>query len=200
MVSANLFVFFHFFAQYIHLYRYSGCHTASRRITNWAMPHPKWATPHPLGYTASSELRCALWLRRTRWATPHPTEQRHALWATHTLLGCASPYCATPHPTVLRRILWATPHSSELRRFLLGYRAIEPTFQQADALPTGGAPHPQCYVKGTLSRDFLLLVYFMNQFPQAPDYTIRAVSKSVENSRRYSQLKVCHRRCSRISI
>ncbi len=31
-------------------------------------------------------------------------------------------------------------------------------------------------LKGTVSRDFLLLVFFMNQFPQAPDYTIRAVS------------------------
>ncbi len=30
-------------------------------------------------------------------------------------------------------------------------------------------------------------------FPQASDYTIRAVSNFFENSRRYSQLKVCHR-------
>ncbi len=30
-------------------------------------------------------------------------------------------------------------------------------------------------------------------FSQASDYTIRAVSKFFENSRRYSQLKVCHR-------
>ncbi len=48
-------------------------------------------------------------------------------------------------------------------------------------------------LKGTVSRDFLLLVYFMNQFPQAPEYTIRAVSNFFENSRRYSQLKVDHR-------
>jgi hypothetical protein len=26
-------------------------------------------------------------------------------------------------------------------------------------------------LKGTMSRDFLLLVFFMNQFPQAPDYS-----------------------------
>jgi hypothetical protein len=32
----------------------------------------------------------------------------------------------------------------------------------------------------------------MDQFPQAPDYTIRAVSTFFENSRRYSQLKVHH--------
>ncbi len=47
--------------------------------------------------------------------------------------------------------------------------------------------------KGTVSRDFLLLVFFMNQFPQGPEYTIRAVSNFFENSRRYSQLKVGHR-------
>jgi hypothetical protein len=33
----------------------------------------------------------------------------------------------------------------------------------------------------------------MNQFPQTPEYTIRAVSNFFENSRRYSQLKVRHR-------
>jgi hypothetical protein len=44
-----------------------------------------------------------------------------------------------------------------------------------------------------MSRDFLLLVFFMNRFPQAPEYTIRAVSNFFENSRRYSQLKVDHR-------
>jgi hypothetical protein len=44
--------------------------------------------------------------------------------------------------------------------------------------------------KGTVSRDFLLLVFFMNQFPQALENTIRAVSNFFENSRRYSQLKV----------
>ncbi len=49
------------------------------------------------------------------------------------------------------------------------------------------------FIKGTVSRDFLLLVLFMNQFPPAPDYTIRAVSIFFENSRRYSQLQVCHR-------
>jgi hypothetical protein len=33
-------------------------------------------------------------------------------------------------------------------------------------------------------------------FPQAPEYNIRVVSNFFENSRRYSQLKVCHR-CQR---
>jgi hypothetical protein len=42
--------------------------------------------------------------------------------------------------------------------------------------------------KGTVSRDFLLLVFFINQFPP-----IWANSKFFENSRRYSQLKVDHR-------
>ncbi len=40
-------------------------------------------------------------------------------------------------------------------------------------------------LKGTVSQDFLLLVFFMNQFPQAPDYTIRAVSNFFQNSWRY---------------
>jgi hypothetical protein len=52
------------------------------------------------------------------------------------------------------------------------------------------------FFKGTVSRDFLLLVFFMNQFPQALEYTIRAVSNFFENSRRYLQLKVDHR-CQR---
>ncbi len=51
--------------------------------------------------------------------------------------------------------------------------------------------HP--VLKGTVLRDFLLLVFSWISFPQAPEYTIRAVSKFFENSRRYSQLKVDHR-------
>jgi hypothetical protein len=51
-------------------------------------------------------------------------------------------------------------------------------------------------IKGTVSRDFLLLVFFMNQFPPAPDYHIRTVSNFFENSRRYSQVKV-HQRYQR---
>jgi hypothetical protein len=46
-------------------------------------------------------------------------------------------------------------------------------------------------IKGTESRDFLLLVLFMNQFPPAPEYSIKTVSNFFENSLRYSQLKVC---------
>ncbi len=49
------------------------------------------------------------------------------------------------------------------------------------------------FFKGTVSRDFLLLVLFMNQFPPAPEYSIKTVSNFFENLRRYSQLKVCHR-------
>jgi hypothetical protein len=53
------------------------------------------------------------------------------------------------------------------------------------------------YLKGTVSRDFLLLVFFIYQFPPSP---IRTVSNFFENSRRYLQVKVhqppvviCHR-------
>jgi hypothetical protein len=49
-------------------------------------------------------------------------------------------------------------------------------------------------IKGTLSRDFLLLVFFINQFPPSPrDYPIWTVSNFFENLRRYSQIKVDHR-------
>jgi hypothetical protein len=47
-----------------------------------------------------------------------------------------------------------------------------------------------CRLKGTVSRDFLLLVFSWISFPQAPDYTIRAVLNLFEDLRRYLQLKV----------
>ncbi len=44
-----------------------------------------------------------------------------------------------------------------------------------------------------MSQDFRLLVFFSGIcFPQAPEYTIRAVSNFFDNLRRYSQLKVHH--------
>ncbi len=51
-------------------------------------------------------------------------------------------------------------------------------------------------IPGTVSRDFRLLVFFMNQFPHASNYNITAISNFFENSRRYSRLKV-HHRCQR---
>jgi hypothetical protein len=45
-------------------------------------------------------------------------------------------------------------------------------------------------LKGSLARDFRLLVFFMDQFPQCPEYPIEAFSNFYENSRRYSQLCV----------
>ncbi len=47
--------------------------------------------------------------------------------------------------------------------------------------------------KGTVPRDFRLRFLSWISFPQAPEYTNRAVSNFFENSRRYSQLKVHHR-------
>ncbi len=43
-----------------------------------------------------------------------------------------------------------------------------------------------------MPRDFRIQVFYMDQFPQAPDYTLRAVSYFSENSRRYPQLRVHH--------
>ncbi len=37
-------------------------------------------------------------------------------------------------------------------------------------------------LKGTVSRDFLLLVFFMNQFPPSPEYSIKTVLNFFENS------------------
>jgi hypothetical protein len=56
---------------------------------------------------------------------------------------------------------------------------------------------PTCHhstLNGTVFfRVFLLLVFFMNQFPPSPEYHIRTVSNFSENLRRYSQVKVHHR-------
>jgi hypothetical protein len=48
------------------------------------------------------------------------------------------------------------------------------------------------HLLGTVSRDFLLLVFFVN-FPQASDNSIRVIKKFFENSRRYLQVKVHYR-------
>ncbi len=54
-----------------------------------------------------------------------------------------------------------------------------------------------CYpLKGQCHEFFCFWFFSWISFPQASDYTIRAVSNFFENSRRYSQLKVCHR-CQR---
>ncbi len=47
-------------------------------------------------------------------------------------------------------------------------------------------------LKGTVSRDFLLLVFLWISLPPAK-YPIKTVSNFFENSRRYSQVKVHHR-------
>jgi hypothetical protein len=49
-------------------------------------------------------------------------------------------------------------------------------------------------IKGTVPRYFLHQVFFMNQFPQAPQYPIRAISNFFKNSWKYSELNV-HCRC-----
>ncbi len=47
--------------------------------------------------------------------------------------------------------------------------------------------------KGQCHEIFDFWFFSWISFPQAPEYTIWAVSNFFENSRRYSQLKVCHR-------
>ncbi len=51
----------------------------------------------------------------------------------------------------------------------------------------------QSRLKGQCHEIFCLWFFSWTSFPQASDYTIRAVSNFFKNSRRYSQLKVCHR-------
>jgi hypothetical protein len=51
-------------------------------------------------------------------------------------------------------------------------------------------------LKGQCHEIFCFWFFSGISFPQASDYTNRAVSNFFENSRRYSQLKVCHR-CQR---
>ncbi len=48
------------------------------------------------------------------------------------------------------------------------------------------------YFKWTVSRDLDFWFFSWISFPQAPEYTTRAVSNFFANSRRYSQLKVRH--------
>ncbi len=48
-------------------------------------------------------------------------------------------------------------------------------------------------LKGTVSRVLCFWFFSWISFPQAPDYTSRAVLNFFENSRRYLQLKVSHR-------
>ncbi len=67
------------------------------------------------------------------------------------------------------------------------------------------APKKQCSrkigeivysLKGQCHEIFCFWFFSWISFPQASDYTIRAVLNFFENSRRYSQLKVCHQ-CQR---
>ncbi len=48
-------------------------------------------------------------------------------------------------------------------------------------------------LKGTVSRDYLLLFFSWISFPPAPEYSIKTVAIFFKNSRRYSQVKVHHR-------
>ncbi len=48
------------------------------------------------------------------------------------------------------------------------------------------------YIKGQCHEIFCFWFFSWISFPQASDYTVRAVSIFFENSLRYAQLKVCH--------
>ncbi len=52
------------------------------------------------------------------------------------------------------------------------------------------------FLKGQCHEIFCFWFFSWGSFPQTSDYSIRAVLNFFENSRRYSQLKVCHR-CQR---
>ncbi len=101
-----------------------------------------------------------------------------------------------PFIEIFRWDIWHTralhPKKIEQKRPLLGY-LTHWSFLFGYYYTHLHITFPLTLIKGTVSRDFLLLVFFLNQFPQASDYTIRAVSNFFENSRRYSQHKVCHR-------
>ncbi len=84
---------------------------------------------------------------------------------------------------------------TRLRSFISGNICLKFSVQctESNSAPRCSTPQWIPNRKGTLSRDFLLLVFFMNQFPPAQDYPIRTVSNFFQNSRRYSQVKVHHR-------
>ncbi len=50
-----------------------------------------------------------------------------------------------------------------------------------------------CMNKGTVARDFLLLVFSWINFSPAPELSTRTISNFFKNSRKYSQVKVHHR-------
>ncbi len=52
------------------------------------------------------------------------------------------------------------------------------------------------FLKGQCHEIFCFWFFSWISFPPAPEYSIKTVSNFFENSRRYSQLKVCHR-CQR---
>jgi hypothetical protein len=71
----------------------------------------------------------------------------------------------------------------------LRYRSVQASYVWAvGSSPIwGGMPNisaTECNLKGTVSQDFRLLVFFMNLFPLAPEYTIRAIS----NFRKYAEI------------
>ncbi len=75
---------------------------------------------------------------------------------------------------------------------LLGLVTSEPSVIRSCNYCTSFCAY-NCTLKGRVSRDFLLLVFFMNQFPPSLRVSHYDRFKFFENSRRYSQVKVCHR-------
>ncbi len=70
----------------------------------------------------------------------------------------------------------------------MSYRRFSSSCYTEHVSPTFSYP----LLKGLCHKIFCFWFFSWISFPQAPEYTIRAVSNFLENSRRYSQLKVDH--------
>ncbi len=89
---------------------------------------------------------------------------------------------------VLPNIYRILPHAPERGRCIthlqIGWGARQRVYRKSFLLS---------YLKGQCHEIFDFRFSIWMSFPQAPDYTIRAISNFFETSRRYSQLKVHHR-------
>jgi hypothetical protein len=67
-------------------------------------------------------------------------------------------------------------------------------FREGEKCSVKSLPLPR--FKGSLTRDFRLQVFVINQCPSAPEYPIWTISNFFENSWRYSRMNV-YQRCQR---
>ncbi len=93
--------------------------------------------------------------------------------------------------------LFCFEYISHLLCFFVNFRSIQNVMNKLAGVGGHEAeldfPKMPANLKGQCHEIFCFWFFSWISFPQAPEYTIRAVSNFFENSRRYLQLKVDHR-------